>query len=89
MNRYEPATPRAALGVAAFALTIANFVLLVGGPALVGQREGGGVVAREVTAPVATDSIRNLPPVDVVARRDGKSETARVGVVDIPRNPKS
>jgi hypothetical protein len=84
MANYEPSTPRAAFGVVACALTIATISLLVVGPTFVAQYDDGGVVAQRVTAPVAADTIRVLPSVDVVATRDGKPEPAQIGTAQIP-----
>ena len=84
MNRYEPSTPRTAFGVIACALTVATFTLLVAGPAsLAAQDEGSVVIAvRQVSAPGA---IRALPPVYVVAKRDGDVQPAHVRVVQFLR----
>ena len=84
MNRYEPSTPRKAFGVIAFALTIVTFSLLVAGPASLAARDESSVVmaAQQASAPGA---IRILPPVYVVAKREGNVESARVRVVQFLR----
>ena len=84
MNRYQPSTPRTAFGVMACALTIVTFSLMVAGPASLADRDEGSVVmaAQQVSAPGA---IRVLPPVYVVAKRDGSVESARVRVVQFLR----
>jgi hypothetical protein len=84
MNRYEPSTPRTAFGMIACALTIVTFSLFVAGPASLAARDEGSVVmaAQQVSAPGA---IRTLPPVYVVAKREGNAESARVRVVQFLR----
>ena len=78
MNRYQPSTPRTAFGVMACALTIVTFSLMVAGPASLADRDKGSVV-------MAAQHIRVLPPVYVVAKRDGSVESARVRVVQFLR----
>ena len=84
MNRYEPSTPRTTFGVIACALTVATFTLLVAGPASLAAQDEGSMVmaARQVSAPGA---VRTLPPVYVVAKREGNVESARVRVVQFLR----
>lgn len=84
MNRYEPSTPRTAFGVIACALTVATFALLVAGPASLAVQDEGSMAmaARQVSAPVA---VRALPPVYVVAKRDGNVQPAHARVVQFLR----
>jgi hypothetical protein len=73
MNRYEPATPRTALGAIAFALTIVTFGLFVAAPAALVAHgtygQSGATIKSAVAAGIAMDSVRILPSVDVVASR--------------------
>ena len=54
MNRYDPSTPRTALGLIALALTVVNFGLSVVAPAaLVAQGETRATAGQTVTANTA------------------------------------
>ena len=51
MNGYQPSTPRTALGLLAFAMTVVTFGLLVVAPAtLIAQGETGAAAGQMVTA---------------------------------------
>ena len=82
MKSYKPSSPRAALGVIAFALTSATFGLFVVGPAVLVADTGYGApeeaVARWVTTEIDSGSVRALPSVEVVGRR---TDAYRVGQI--------
>ena len=83
MNRYEPSTPRTALGVVGCALAVATFALLVAGPAsFVGEGDSGSVMA---TRQVTPGDVRVLPPVYVVAKREGNVQPVHARVVQFLR----
>jgi hypothetical protein len=78
MNQYKASTPRTAMGMAACALTIGTFALLVVGPATyLADHDDGFMTAREGTA---ADVIRVLPTVEVIARRAGSGDSATLEV---------
>ena len=90
MNRYQPSTPRAMLGVIACMLTAATLGLFVVGPSvMLAQGERGIPAGLSVTAEVPVGAIRVIPSVDVVASREGIAERDGMRVVQIPRKPQS
>lgn len=75
MNDYEPATPRTALGAAAFALTLVTFGLFVAAPAALAARGGESDTCSAgalIAAASPSDGIRTLPAVEIVASRGAR-----------------
>jgi hypothetical protein len=90
MNSYKPATPRTTLGVIACALTAATFGLFVAGPTLlVAQGDFAAAAGPSYSVEAATDSVRVLPSIDVVATREGPANVDRIRVVEAPRKVQS
>ena len=90
MNRYQPSTPRAMLGVIACMLTAATLGRFVVGPSvMLAQGERGTPAGLSATAEAPVGAIRVIPSVDVVASREGIAERDGMRVVQIPRKPQS
>jgi hypothetical protein len=69
MNRYKPATPRAALGIAAVAMSAITFGVSVVMPARIDSdsREPRMLAASKVTTPAPTSVVTGSWSIDVVA----------------------
>jgi hypothetical protein len=81
MNHYEPSTPRAALGVAAVAMTAITVALAVIGPAKMGtgDRKLVTLAASKVVPPRPAEVVINPARINVVAVCGPRSELLQAG----------
>ena len=89
MNRYESATPRAAFGIAAFAMTVLIIGLSVVLPA---QREPGSetrALAAQSTISTDASEIAVIPAINVIAAREPQMAVEHVRQTLSRRNQSS
>jgi hypothetical protein len=84
MNRYQPSTPRVALGIAALALTAVTMTLALFVPASMAPfaPEMGAVRTARAPAPPATEVLIIPARIDVIGVR--KSKIAGVPPAEVP-----
>jgi hypothetical protein len=87
MNRFESATPRVALAIAAVAMTVVTFGLLVVVPATIesGGQEVRTQAAAKVVTPAATEVVIISTRSDVVSIREMELVSAPVNYVQPKR----
>jgi len=90
MQRYEPSTPRAALALAALAMTAASLGLLVVWPAeMDGYDEAGTWAMSGVVATASAGAVGDVATDDVAAAGAPATPAVQCTVVKTDRAPKT
>ena len=83
MNRFQSSTPRVAFGIAAVAMTVITFGLLILVPATIesGGEAGHAQAAAKSVAPAATEVATIAAPIDALDVREIQLASAPADIV--------